>query len=157
MIFWHAVESRDGAATLNTPLLTRLFFMKTKDFPSSIEGFVISGHQQARVLGMPTANIKPDDESCLAYPGIYAGFCRLASQTYSCLIYIGPATLLGITAVRLEVYLLNYSGDLYNQRVGVSIEHHIRTPRPFTDVSEAQTQLQDDLNQAKEYFKTHYV
>ena len=53
---------------------------------------------------------------------------------------------------RLEVHILDYSGDLYGQSVTVSFLKHIRGQITFSSPAELKLQIFNDIKAAQMYF-----
>ena len=71
-------------------------------------------------------------------------------------IYLGrrPTFYDDAEASLLEVHCLDWSGDLYGERVGVRLDHRIRGDRRFDTVEELSDQLAIDCSQARELLKS---
>jgi riboflavin kinase/FMN adenylyltransferase len=97
-----------------------------------LDGVVVTGDRRGRELGFPTANIELSEDSPeLPGDGIYAGWLEVTSATAGRLpaaISIGSRpTYYGEHGVRLvEVYVLDFSGDLYGEHVRVGVSRKIR-------------------------------
>lgn len=55
--------------------------------------------------------------------------------------------------VYLESHLLDFTGDLYGQRITVELRHKLREEKNFASVAELKTAIEKDIQQAKEWFK----
>lgn len=115
--------------------------------PWVVQGVVVQGQQRGRTIGFPTANITWPAEVILPKLGVYAGFVTLPNgQKHKAVANIGTRpTVNGGADVRLEVYLLNFSGDLYNLDITFEICHFIRAEMRFADLEELQAQIKNDV------------
>ena len=108
-------------------------------------GLVVEGDRLGRQLGFPTANL---DSTNLALPpnGVYAGATDINGQTYRVALNIGtrPTVALG-PQLRVEVHLLDFSGDLYGAELEVHIGAKLRDERRFGSPAELREQIGLDL------------
>lgn len=118
-----------------------------------IDGVVVHGAKRGRSIGVPTANIKTDSELLLR-PGIYA--VTLATED-------GPArpavaslgtnpTFVDGGSLILEVHVLDFDGDLYDQRVRTTFVAHLRDEAKFDSVEALVAQIQQDIADARRCF-----
>jgi riboflavin kinase/FMN adenylyltransferase len=87
--------------------------------------------------------------------GIYVGYCTIVPEQSrrASLIFIGVAETFGETRRQLEVYILDFDGDLYDQELEVEILHKIRGNQKFASEQDLVRQMRADELQAREYFK----
>lgn len=109
-----------------------------------LEGDVVAGAQRGRTLGFPTANLA---ELATLAPanGVYAATTSLDGQQWAAAVNIGPNPTFGESSKKIEVHLLDFSGDLYGRRIEVDFLKRIRDVRKFSSASELMAQLQDDV------------
>ncbi len=118
-------------------------------FPSVI-GTVIAGDAIGRQLGFPTANLQP--EACALPPrGVYAVEAIVDGAVLPAVANLGVApTFAGSgTNVKLEVHLLDWSGDLYGRELEVAFRLHLRAEKKFGDVAQLQAQIAADVAAAR--------
>ena len=77
----------------------------------NLEGRVVPGDQRGRELGFPTANLETNKEQ-LPAPGVYAVKVRHDLQEYGGVVNIGTRPTFNGKTSTIEVYLLDYSGQL---------------------------------------------
>ena len=149
---------RDGQLARATAMLGR---------PYAIIGRVMHGKKLGRTLGFPTANIALSGRKS-ALSGVFAVNCRLVTRGLEGVAELGKCDVgqildgvanLGTNPVvstenrqHLEVFLFDFSGDLYGRRVQISFIEKIRDERNFasTDpLGELVTQMHDDTARAK--------
>jgi riboflavin kinase / FMN adenylyltransferase len=114
----------------------------------SISGKVITGAKRGRTIGVPTANLA-DVETLLPAVGVYATRVKWNGQVYKAAANIGPNPTFGEDERKIEVHLIDFSGDLYGQEIEVEFVDRIRDTRPFKNVDELKAQLQNDIATAK--------
>lgn len=111
-----------------------------------ISGRIVSGYKVGRTLGFPTANIQPDDPmQLLPGIGVYAVWVEVAGQRYKGMLYIGSRpTLDNGTQLSIEVHILHFSGDIYNDPIRVSFAHFVRGDEKFDSLEALKAQLMSD-------------
>ena len=68
-------------------------------------------------------------------------------------IGLGP-TVGGLTP-RLEVHLLDWSGECYGRRVCVAFFHKLREERKFADLDALRAQIGEDVVHARQWHRHH--
>jgi riboflavin kinase/FMN adenylyltransferase len=129
----------DGNVALATELLAR---------PYRIEGRVVEGARRGRTIGFPTANLA-DIPTVLPGEGVYAVRAGVAGMIVSGAANIGPNPTFGDQARKVEVHLIDYSGDLYGWSLSVDLVAQLRQTRPFAGVDELTAQLKLDIEEAR--------
>lgn len=101
----------------------------------SIEGVVVRGEQKGRDLGFPTANVEVGDpEKLLPAEGIYAVYGRVRGERIPGLLHLGPRPTFPGFAPTVELYLFDWSGDIYGERVRVEVVRRLRGIQHFASV-----------------------
>jgi riboflavin kinase/FMN adenylyltransferase len=95
--------------------------------PYELDGTVVAGDQRGGTLGYPTANLALDPNLACPRFGIYAG----SALGHPAAVSIGTNPHYGGTERRIEPYLLDYSGDLYGQRLVVELWEFLREEGVF--------------------------
>lgn len=125
----------------------------------TIESSIVSGYQNGRKMGFPTANF--DVTRCqqlLPASGVYAVLVRLKDSVgwKRGMMNIGHRPTFNGTTTSMEVNLFNFSGDLYGQELLVSFISKIRDERKFDSIDALAEQLQHDKVQINKLFDTTY-
>jgi riboflavin kinase/FMN adenylyltransferase len=114
--------------------------------PYTIAGRVIQGDHVGQQLGFPTANL---DVSGLVLPpnGVYAGRAKVAKKFQRVALNIGfrPTVVPAAPQLRVEAYLLDFSGDLYGQELEIEIGNRLRDEKKFTSPAELREQIKRDI------------
>jgi riboflavin kinase/FMN adenylyltransferase len=118
-------------------------------FPWFVSGTVIHGDKRGRELGFPTANVRLD-AGCGLRHGIYAVRAAIDGRRYDGVASFGRRPMFDGGAVLLEVYLFDFSGDLYGRSIDVAFIDWIRDEAVFASVEELTRQMQDDARRARE-------
>lgn len=125
----------------------------------TIESRIVSGYQNGRKMGFPTANL--DVTRCqqlLPASGVYAVLVRLKDSVgwKRGMMNIGHRPTFNGTTTSMEVNLFNFSGDLYGQELLVSFISKIRDEHKFDSIEALAEQLQHDKVQINKLFDTTY-
>lgn len=111
-----------------------------------VRGLVVGGHKIGRQLGFPTANIEALD-ACKLIPafGVYAVWTEVNGKRYKGMLDIGRRpTLHKDSDVTIEVHILDFEGDLYQQVITVGFVERFRADVAFPDVDALVEQLVKD-------------
>lgn len=122
--------------------------------PFSVTGVIVRGDRMGRQLGWPTINLMPDNELIPA-DGVYAGRARFPSFSgmFDCVTNIGTRPTLYENYQRVvESYILDFSADVYGERVELAFHRRLREERIFPNVMELSAQIGRDVEAAREYF-----
>lgn len=122
--------------------------------PYSISGQVVEGRKLGRQLGFPTANLQLTSNR-LPLTGIFVVEVLVAGTTYKAVASVGynPTVSDGSQAA-LEVYLLDFDGDLYGSSLTVSFLHKLRDEQKFTGLEPLKQQISADVQDARTYFRS---
>ncbi|MEA3369441.1 MAG: bifunctional riboflavin kinase/FAD synthetase [Candidatus Ratteibacteria bacterium] len=121
--------------------------------PYTILGEVVRGSKRGISLGFPTANITPALNLILK-DGIYAVEVEERENLYRGLLNLGRRPTFHEQKRILEVYLFNYSGDLYGRELSVKILRRLRGELKFNSPHDLINQIRFDIKKAKEFFTT---
>lgn len=108
-------------------------------------GKVQRGDKIGRTLGFPTANLDPTELDNISRDGVYAAQVAVAHAHYRGVLYLGPRLTLGETRRVLEIHLVDFSGDLYDQVISFTLGPYIRPPRNFDSTQALKDQLAEDV------------
>jgi riboflavin kinase/FMN adenylyltransferase len=117
--------------------------------PWFVSGDVIRGDKRGRDLGFPTANLRLD-LACGLKLGIYAVRVGLGAQRFDGVASFGRRPMFDNGAPLLEVYLFDFDGDLYGQRIDVTFVGWIRHEQTFESVEALQRAMAADAAQARD-------
>lgn len=110
-------------------------------------GEVVHGKGLGRTIGFPTANIDLPAEKMLPSHGVYAGEVIVEGVgKVKGMVNIGTNPTIGNDHVTVEVYLLDYTGDLYGQTISVQLVRRVREERKFENVAALQQQIKADID-----------
>ena len=120
--------------------------------PYSISGRVRHGDEIGRTIDVPTANLQPGHNR-MAVAGVYAvtvtgGGLRDAPAVAS----VGRRPTVAGRENRLEVHVLDFAGDLYEQHLDVAFRHFIRPEEKYDGLEALKSAIRRDIEQARTYF-----
>jgi riboflavin kinase/FMN adenylyltransferase len=117
--------------------------------PWFVSGAVVHGDERGRTLGFPTANLSLD-AGCGLRHGIYAVRVAHGGRRYDGVASFGRRPMFDSGAVLLEVFLFDFSGDLYDHNIDVAFIDWIRDERMFDSAAALIRQMQDDSQRARD-------
>jgi riboflavin kinase/FMN adenylyltransferase len=117
--------------------------------PWFVSAEVIAGAKRGRALGFPTANLRLDP-SCALKHGIYAVRANVGGRLIDGVASFGRRPTFDHGAPLLEVFLFDFSGDLYGQRLDVALISWIRAEAKFDSIDALKRQMDDDSAKARE-------
>lgn len=113
--------------------------------PYEISGYVIKGFHNGHKIGFPTLNISLKDNYVLPLNGVYFGLCYCLGIPYKALINVGNNPTIGkLNKPLVEVHLLDFNKDLYNDFVYVSFLEFERKEIKFNSLEELKKQIEND-------------
>ena len=118
-------------------------------YPWFVTGEVVHGDKRGRELGFPTANLVLD-ASCGLRHGIYAVRVGVGGRRYDGVASFGRRPMFDTGVVLLEVFLFDFSGDIYGKTIDVAFIAWLREEAAFASVDALVTQMHDDARRARE-------
>jgi riboflavin kinase/FMN adenylyltransferase len=119
--------------------------------PFAVDGEVQHGDKRGRTLGFPTANLVPAPGFVTPGHGVYATRVRLPDGTL-----VVAATNVGVRpqfvtgrGELIEAFLIDWSGDLYGQRIRIEFLGRLRGERRFESVDALVEQMGRDVEAAR--------
>ncbi len=110
-----------------------------------IRGKVRRGRNRGgRLLGFPTANINIVDELCPKI-GVYAVTVECRNGHFKGVANIGYSPTFDDHVFTIEVHLLDFNKDLYDQDIRVNFIQRIRAEKKFSNIDELSRQIQIDI------------
>jgi riboflavin kinase/FMN adenylyltransferase len=128
-----AGEVRQAAAFLGGPFL--------------FEGEIVEGDKRGRELGMPTANLVPDDRLVTPGHGVYAAWAHGHPAAVN--VGVRPTFATG-RGLLVEAHLIGFEGDIYGETLRIAFLERMRGERAFESVDALVAQMNRDVEQARE-------
>jgi len=117
--------------------------------PFAIEGEVVHGDKLGRTIGVPTANVRMGDYMRPAY-GVFATRTRLADGRWiDGVANLGVRPMFETPEPLLEVWLFDFTGDLYGQVVETRLIERLRGEMAFDSLDALKVQIDADAQAAR--------
>jgi len=117
-------------------------------YPWFVSAEVVHGDKRGRELGYPTANLRLDP-ACGLRHGIYAVRVGIGEQRYDGVASFGRRPMFDQGTVLLEIFLFDFSGDLYGKMIDVAFVEWIRPELKFASVAELIQRMDEDSRIAR--------
>jgi riboflavin kinase / FMN adenylyltransferase len=117
-------------------------------YPWFVSAEVLHGDKRGRKLGYPTANLRLDPDCGLAH-GIYAARVGVDGRRYDGVASFGRRPMFDQGVVLLEVFIFDFSGDLYGNVIDVAFIDWIRPERKFDSIEELVQRMDEDARTAR--------
>ena len=131
----------DGEVSVSNHLLGRTF---------SLAGPVVTGDKRGRTLGFPTANVNVSKTMAHPADGIYATWALVDGERRPSATSIGVRPTFGLTERLVEVYILDFDGDLYGRKLEVEFVDKLRDQETFSSLEALVEQINRDVANARE-------
>lgn len=132
--------SEDGAVEQAAALLGR---------PYRLAAEVVRGAQRGRLLGFPTANLLvPKDRLIPAY-GVYACWAWRGERGYPAVVNVGVRPSFDNGHPSVEAHLIDFTGNLYGEVLGLSFIARLRGERKFAEIAGLIAQIAADTESAR--------
>jgi len=111
----------------------------------SMSGPVEAGDRVGRRLGFPTANIGIEPNKLVPALGAYAGRARAPEGDFVAALSVGYRPTFGGTQLRVEAFLLDFEGDLYQKRLELRFVRYLHPDIKFATPDDLVRQLKQDV------------
>ncbi|HYM96608.1 MAG TPA: riboflavin biosynthesis protein RibF [Candidatus Sulfotelmatobacter sp.] len=111
----------------------------------SMGGPVEAGAQMGRRLGFPTANIGIEPNKLVPALGAYAGRATAPDGEFTAALSVGYRPTFGGTQLRVEAFLIDFEGDLYQQHLELRFVRYLHPDIKFASPAELVVQLKQDV------------
>lgn len=118
----------------------------------SLSGTVVHGKKIGRTIGYPTANIEVDDLKLLPKKGAYIVDVFVKNQHYKGMLSIGTNPTVNGTKVSVEVYILDFDEDIYDQEISVNFRDFLHEEIKFNGLEELMIRLDEDKRLTSEFY-----
>jgi riboflavin kinase/FMN adenylyltransferase len=121
--------------------------------PHRIEGIVVRGDGRGVKLGFPTANLATSPHAAVPADGVYAAWLARrrgnGMQTLRAAVSIGTNPTFSGRERRIEAYALDFSGDLYGERLALDFVTRLREQRRYDGIEPLVAQIEQDVVDAR--------
>jgi riboflavin kinase/FMN adenylyltransferase len=119
----------------------------------SISGEVVHGREIGSILGFPTVNISTDNE-VLPADGVYAVMVAVGDQILFGACNIGKNPTFNGATRTIEVFLIDFAGQLYGETIVVGFVRKIREVQKFPDVGALVRAITEDVTVTRSILTT---
>jgi riboflavin kinase/FMN adenylyltransferase len=114
-------------------------------------GNIIKGDGRGKTIGYPTANIDISSIEIDVQPGVYSAKAKLKTEEkwHQAILFFGPKKTFDQIENTLEVHILDFDQEIYNQALEFTIEDFVRGPIKFNSVEELVGQIKTDISQVR--------
>ena len=112
----------------------------------AMSGLVEPGDRIGTEIGWPTVNMAVPPGKLVPGHGIYAGWAATAAGTFQAAISVGYRPTFDKTDLRVEAYLLDFTGDLYQQRLELRFAARLRDQVKFENALALSEQIARDVD-----------
>jgi riboflavin kinase/FMN adenylyltransferase len=118
-----------------------------------LSGTIVRGAGRGRTIGVPTANLQPEEE-LLPRGGVYVGHVRRRGTRLPAVINvcINPTFVQG-GAQTIEAHIIDFDEDLYGERLTFEFHQRLRAEKRFSGVAELVAQIRADIEQGREVLR----
>jgi len=115
-------------------------------YPYRFSGTVVKGAQMGRQIGFPTANLEiPGESKLIPGNGVYAVKVIAEGATWNGMLNIGyRPTVSNEGVLKIEVHIIDFSGDLYGKEIKVELYDRIRGEKKFNGIDQLKAQIAND-------------
>ena len=114
--------------------------------PFLFEGEVVTGDRRGRELGMPTANVVPDERYVVPGHGVYAAW----AHGYPAAVNVGVRPMFETgRGLLVEAHLIGFEGDIYGETLRIAFLERLRGEKRFDSVDELVAQMNRDVEDAR--------
>ena len=116
--------------------------------PFLIKGKVFHGYKIGIVLGFPTANIEiSNPHKLIPASGVYAVKIKIQHQFYKGALSIGyRETVFDNSKLTIEVFVLDFDSDLYNQSLDIVFVDYLRPQIKYENWDLLKVQIEKDVD-----------
>ena len=118
-------------------------------YPYTLTGVVIHGDKRGRTIGFPTANMALPEEKLLPAFGVYACWVNVNGERLPGIVNIGLRPTFNPPKLMIEAHIFDWSGDIYDETISVSLVSRIRAEQAFPSVDALVAQIKADCQTAR--------
>lgn len=115
-------------------------------------GTILKGKQLGRTIGFPTANLQIEEKyKLIPRNGVYVVKSTINQKNFFGMMNIGYNPTVAGENLSIEIHYFDFDGELYDQKISVSLLEYVRPEQKFDSVDLLKQQLKKDQNYALEY------
>ncbi len=109
-----------------------------------VSGTVVHGKKLGRTIGYPTANIETETIKLLPKKGAYIVEVLVNDRQYRGMLSVGTNPTVNGEKVTVEVYILDFEGDLYDEKITVKFRDFLHEEIKFESLEKLIERLDED-------------
>jgi riboflavin kinase/FMN adenylyltransferase len=117
----------------------------------SVSGTVVHGKKLGRTIGYPTANIETDPIKLLPKKGAYIVEVFIKGEQYKGMLSIGTNPTVNGEKLTVEVYILDFEGDIYDENITVAFRDFLHDEIKFEGLEKLIERLDEDKRLTEEF------
>ncbi|WP_312174920.1 bifunctional riboflavin kinase/FAD synthetase [Chryseobacterium sp.] len=117
----------------------------------SVSGTVVHGKKIGRTIGYPTANIETDQVKLLPKKGAYIVEVFVKNQQYKGMLSIGTNPTVNGEKLTVEVYILDFNGDIYDEKITVAFRDFLHDEIKFEGLEKLIEKLDEDKKRTEKF------
>lgn len=130
------------------------FASKLLETDYSLKGTVVEGKGLGKKIGIPTANVEPDNKDKIVPAcGVYAGWAEHEGKRLNAVVHIGPRPTFDIEKESIEAHLFEFSENLYGKKIRIGFIRKLRDILRFDTEDELTNQIKNDIKTTKKIFE----
>lgn len=145
-----------GAAAISSSRIRRLVLLGQMRAAAQLLGrdyffrsIVEHGEKRGRLLGYPTANLRIAPNKLVPASSVYAARVDVHGTLYQGALSVGFRPTFGGHNLTVEVFIMDFDGDLYGQTLTVWFVQRLRGEKRFASVTGLTTQMARDVENAR--------
>jgi len=115
----------------------------------TLTSHVEHGSGVGRKIGFPTINLVITPNKLIPGRGVYACWAYLRQRKYMSAVNVGYRPTFGANRLTVEAYILDFDGDLYNEKVTLEFVKRLRDEEKYNSVEELIDQIKKDVDQTR--------
>ena len=115
----------------------------------SLDGTVVTGDGTGKSLGFPTANISVNESRLIPGDGVYATWAYINKKKYLSATSIGTKPTFNGSNRLIEVYLIDFDGDIYGDNMEIEFFDRIRDQMKFDSKEQLIEKMNEDIIKVK--------
>jgi riboflavin kinase/FMN adenylyltransferase len=145
-----------GSAPISSSRIRRLVLLGQMRAAAQLLGreyffrsIVEHGEKRGRTLGYPTANLRISPNKLVPASSVYAARVDIDGTVYQGALSVGFRPTFGGHNLTVEVYIMDFEGDLYGRTLTVQFVQRLRGEKRFASVAGLQQQMARDVENAR--------
>ncbi len=121
--------------------------------PHIFTGAVVPGRHIGKTIGFPTANLFFPNVMVCPRKGVYASVAIVEGKRYMAVTNVGNRPTVGGGYTNVEAWILDYSGDLYGQKVTLEFHKYLREERRFDSLQALCQEIEKNGEETRKFFQ----